>query len=374
MARLLLAAVAVVVAALVGASWASPTLAVDGGTAISVQAAPWAVYVEVDAGSSAYTCSGSIVGPSEVVTAAHCMYPGSDQPAQPSQVNVTAGVSNVGTPTSTDVPQQVGVSSIRIHPDYQAGTGAIPDDIAVLDLATPLNLNGLTASAVALPSGNLGYFPTPQTVMIAGFGTAGSTVVSDQYLSELTALTDRQGECGQNTHSAIAVYDNAVFSCEAASSGAICSGDSGAGVIASINGKSVLIGVADDSPPGCPTGSHGILANVLAPELLDFIKGSNSPPTAPRLQATTMNTLKYPAPLRIGSTVTCATNTWPTGTELTYTFLNAATHQVLRKAGPKPTYILPPATKGAKLTCDIEVTNPGGAALIQTRTTPAVRA
>src|SRR5215471_2018223 len=133
---------------------AEPASGVVGGQTIQVQSAPWTVFVQQSSGSSRFLCTGAIVDASHVLTAAHCMFNGSCAPAAPAAFQVRAGVSNYSAPLATDLEQDRGVSSVRIHPGYVCTGHPGPDDVAVLALVSPLDVTSAAVAAVALPSAN----------------------------------------------------------------------------------------------------------------------------------------------------------------------------------------------------------------------------
>lgn len=89
------------------------TFGVVGGQSIPVASAPWAVYVQDKSGS----CSGSILDPSHVLTAGHCVVDSATGAADsPSQLVVTAGVSNFRHPRSSDVKQIRRAAAVTVFP------------------------------------------------------------------------------------------------------------------------------------------------------------------------------------------------------------------------------------------------------------------
>ena len=101
-------------------------------------------------------CGGSIITPSQILTAAHCV-----NGVSASQIVVYAGCNNRQT-----CSQVLRVSMIKIHPNYFPNTNV--NDIALLRLLTPLNMNDPGVSAVTLPLArptlsSAGKWPPPDT-------------------------------------------------------------------------------------------------------------------------------------------------------------------------------------------------------------------
>lgn len=84
-------------------------------------------------------CGGSIITPSQILTTAHCV-----NGVSASQIVVYAGCNNRQT-----CSQVLHVLMIKIYPDYFLNTNV--NDIALLHLSTPLNMNDPYISAVTLP-------------------------------------------------------------------------------------------------------------------------------------------------------------------------------------------------------------------------------
>jgi trypsin len=101
-------------------------------------------------------CSGSVIGPTKVLTAGHCL----------DGFNVANLQVIVGRPTLRDaaVGQTIGVVSGRVHPDFEQ-TGL--HDVAVLNLAQPA---GVTPVALATPEQNAATTAVGAQLRVAGFG------------------------------------------------------------------------------------------------------------------------------------------------------------------------------------------------------------
>jgi hypothetical protein len=352
---------------------ASSAERVVGGTAIQVQSAPWSVFVTFEVGDGRFQCTGSVIDASHILTAAHCLYDFSGAQASPSALAVQAGISNYSSPASTDLVQDRTVSSLRVHPGYAYQDTGLPDDIAVLTLASPLDLSGPAVQAVALPAPNAPY-PVGAAVSVSGFGLQnGADDTSTGPLVTMSTTVEPQAQCGEFTQTMLIQYDNAVMLCTTTPSSSFCSGDSGSGLVTT-TGTPTLIGVADAAEPGCPAGHDNISAYVGAPELLSFIQGNDQPPTAPRpTSQTTSYKLTWGDPLVVGDTLTCSTSGWPEPVQSVYSFVNAGTGTVLQ-TGPAATYVLPASAVGAEILCRIAVTDAGGTTIVTTTSTSSIAA
>ncbi|GEM_PF-1541155 len=355
-------------AALSAAPLARPAGQVIGGTTIQVQAAPWAVFVRQTTATGSLQCSGTIIDALHVVTAAHCVHNLSGQEASITSLSVRAGISSYTSPAAGDAEQDRGVSSLRVHPGYVWSTGASPDDVAVLALSDPLDLSGPAVQAVALPNPGA-PLPPHSAVALAGFGREVATSSPNGSLNWWAATTGDPDNCGGYANTVIPDAD-AVAVCASSPTGAVCTGDSGSGLVTT-TGVPTLVGVTSAGPPGCSVAGSGVFTYVPAPEILDFIQGNDTPPTAPRRTSDTTVKISWKTRLAVGTTITCASGGWTGAPTLTYAFLDSQDDSVVQQ-GPRPTYTLTPADVGRSLYCRVLATNAGGTAALRTVDTGAV--
>jgi hypothetical protein len=346
--------------------------AVVGGSRISAEGAPWQVAlfavipVEVNGkkGVLEELCGGAIVGETQVLTAAHCLFnPVTGQPASPEDFLVEAGGSDFKEEEPAE--QNVIVESIRVHPyfNYAAGPGA-PDDIAVLTLAKQLNLTGPAARAIGVVSAG----PAPAEgaqASFSGFGLQNSS--TEELNGKLYSLGMGVGlseKCGGEA--------DALFVCASAPAGSVCAFDEGGG-LTSTGATPTLLGILSTfegrSKESCNDGSLASFVNLAAPEVRDFVESEALPPKAPRGGAG-LNVAGVP---EAGNALTCSAGSWSGEPTFTYAFIDSAEGQILQ-SGASPTYQLTAADVGRTILCQVQAANSGGTAVEQTTALRPIKA
>jgi hypothetical protein len=354
--------------ALLVTAWCVPGAgAIKGGHSIPVQTAPWTVFILETAGTTHFVCTGSVLDPTHILTAAHCVLDENDKPASPSAFVVKAGISNFSAPRETDLEQDRKVTRYRVHPRYVYTGADDPDDVSVLQLDAPLDLSGSAVKPVALPD-PAERFPAGATATLAGFGAKAPGEKSRGPLGALTAKVEPQGACGESVDGLLEF--NAVELCARSSTSSICNGDSGAGLVIP-GSRPTLVGIVSAGAPGCDLGSRSLFTYTGAPEILSFIRGNDHPATAPR-EGPNPADLRWPGPLVVGNTITCDHGDWPgTNATYTYSFVTSTTGRVLQR-GPKASFALGPDAQGFSIRCKVAASNAGGTSLDETAASPPV--
>jgi hypothetical protein len=327
--------------------------AIVGGSQISIEQAPWQVFIEArTAPTEGKACSGSILDAAHVLTAAHCVFDSTTRVKIPTEdITVVAGTADLNIHEPGE--QTSKVASVRVHPYYvyDPGSGvSTPDDVAVLELAEPFILQSgpeATARAIPLvPDGSIAAEGTQAN--LTGFGQQNPNTELNGLLYSIPMTLGSSRTCGREA--------DAVFVCASDPTGALCSGDSGSGLttglspslLAVVNTGQVIGGVS------CSLGSRGGFANLAAPEIQDFVAGSETPPRAPRGGGPTLTGTPT-----VGDSLSCQPGSWSGEPTFIYTFLDSMGGPPLQSS-PSSSYQLPAADVGLSILCEVQATNAGG--------------
>ncbi|HST38556.1 MAG TPA: trypsin-like serine protease, partial [Conexibacter sp.] len=333
-----------------------------GGTAIPITQAPWQVYLQArSGGGQTYSCGGSILDERRILTAGHCLYDSATLTAfVAGDLTVVAGVSNLRAPEATE--QVARVAALRIHPGYSytaANGGVAPDDVAVLELTTPLDLTGPAARAISLTAA--GAYPAPGTAAgITGYGRQVAGGTPDGQLYAVGTTIGDPLVCGGEA--------NAVVLCISSQVGSACEGDSGGPLTIGAVQAGVASFVTDIPPAGaCAVGSVNGYTNLAAPEILEWVNGNPAPPIAPRGG----RDVSARGVFQAGSSMTCSAGTWTGTPAFAYTFVDTRNGQVLQ-SGANATYAFTDGDVGRTIACQVSATNSGGTGITRTEASPAI--
>lgn len=175
MARLSL--LAILIAGMIGLS-VVPAQAITGGSTVSASQYPYTAEVIVKTGTfSTSYCTGTLIGPRWVITAAHCVvnFQTGDRYA-PSAFKVS-----VGNEKSNWNSTAIAVNRVERHPNYPSHLGdaqAWPADVALLQLVHDAGKPSLAlAAGEAAPGTDITYLGWGcQAVSLAECGTPSSTL------------------------------------------------------------------------------------------------------------------------------------------------------------------------------------------------------
>lgn len=185
-------------------------------------------------------CGGTLIDPSWVLTAAHCVTTDSGAFLAPTDVQVALGFQALSSITSTD---RIAVSEVIVHPKW--GSGGLRWDAALLRLATPSSQPTMQMIQPSQLSAAAGGRPAE----IAGWGCTATEnkacVAYPDPLYEVRTSFVSDAECG-SAQAWGRGFDPGSMICAgsvAVGDKRACIGDSGGPVTASVGGTRVLAGL-----------------------------------------------------------------------------------------------------------------------------------
>ncbi|GAB2860146.1 serine protease [Streptomyces deserti] len=184
-----------------------------GGTTTTASAYPYVM--QITNASQSQFCGGTLVSPTKVVTAAHCMV------GRTTSNTRVVGGRTYRNGTDGTVSQ---VSRIWIHPNYTTATRG--EDVAVLTLSTPMPYT--TVKYVS--SSDTSVYAAGTTARILGWGTTSSGGSSSNQLRTATVPIVSDSSCGSSYGSS---FVRSEMVCAGYTSGGVdtCQGDSGGPLI-----------------------------------------------------------------------------------------------------------------------------------------------
>jgi len=257
--RLVAAAIVVLLSALAGSlQFATPASAsaparlpaITGGTPTQISTDPWDVAL-IQKGT---LCSGSLISPTWVITAAHCMFG-----VQPSDISAYVGLTNLA---QRGPANQVAVAGVFVHPQWDPSTYA--NDLALIQLQTPV---AQTANARVIPlpdAADPASWPAKGTpAIISGWGSTTATGAASDVLQVATVQVlggPADSLCGKYGYR----FSSTRSICAGMPTGGIdtCQGDSGSGLIVTLGTTPTLAGVTS-AGEGCAQADYpGIYTRV----------------------------------------------------------------------------------------------------------------
>ncbi|MFJ4682954.1 S1 family peptidase [Streptomyces sp. NPDC088789] len=236
----LAACAAAAATALAGAPAVAAPTPIVGGTTTTTTAYPFVMQI-TDAAENQF-CGGTLVSPTKVVTAAHCMVGETTN-----SVRVVGGRTYLNGTNGTVAR----VSRIWVHPDYRSVTRG--DDVAVLTLSSSMPYT--TAPYVA--ASETGIYATGATTRVLGWGTTSEGGSSSNQLRTATVPTVSDASCRTSYGTRFVASD---MVCAGYTDGGVdtCQGDSGGPLL--IGGR--LAGVTSWGDGCARAGLPGVYARL----------------------------------------------------------------------------------------------------------------
>lgn len=229
-----------------------------GGRAASIAEFPALAYIEAREGKSGFACTGTVVAPRVILTAAHCVERvdrGTMTPA--GSYAVATGVTS---PSEAGPGNVFGVEATHVFPGFDPGI--LRGDAAILVLSGPT-----AAPPLSLPGpADAPLYAGGAEVQLAGWGlTSARARRQPEGLRATSMLLQSPSFCQRKTRTFYRPYLASAQLCLLAANRASggCFGDSGGPAIGRrADGTPVQLGITSTGGPACSTKLPNVLTRV----------------------------------------------------------------------------------------------------------------
>lgn len=242
----------------VASAEATAVASIVGGREATIEEFPSLSYIEAHHGKHGFACTGTVVAPRVVLTAAHCVEEvekGTITP--PSEYALSTGVAD---PTKAGPENVFHVVANHVFPGFDPGV--LHGDAAILILDRPT-----TAPALAMAgSADAALYGGGAEVRLAGWGLTHANAKEQPANLRMTSmLVQTPSSCRKNTRNFYRAFfptgQVCLLAADRASGG--CFGDSGGPAIGQrADGTPVEIGITSTGGPSCSTRLPNVLTRV----------------------------------------------------------------------------------------------------------------
>lgn len=246
------------------------TASIIGGHGATIEEFPSLAYIEAREGKSGFACTGTVVAPRVILTAAHCI--------EDLERGGFTSVGNYAVATGTTTPGKAlrenvfRVVETHVFPGFDPGNLRGDAGILVLDRPT-------AAPPIALAgAGDAALYAGGATVQLAGWGlTRSNAVDGPDSLRATSMVVQTPAFCKQKTRRYYNVYSSSDQLCTLDVPGKTsggCFGDSGGPAIGQRpDGTPVELGIISTGGPFCSTKLPNVLTRIdfVAPWVSEWI-------------------------------------------------------------------------------------------------------